>query len=114
MLKTDPVLSALTIGSGRWVGYWRVFAAAAATALIVRLVGTQLSFPAFPGPYINPLKDSVPARIDDFVIGMVIAKLSCDGHLREASQWLFVPGVAVVVQSGIGWDLIAQGEQGLS
>src|SRR5262249_29698301 len=90
-------------------GYWRVFAAAAATALIIRLVGTQLSFPAFPGPYINPLKDSVLARIDDFVIGMVVAKLYRDRHLREASQWLFVPGVAVVVLSGIGWDLIAQG-----
>jgi hypothetical protein len=24
-------------------------------------------------------------------------------------QWLFVPGVAVVVLSGIGWDLIVQG-----
>ena len=29
----------------------------AATALVIRLVGTQLSFPAFPAPHINPLKD---------------------------------------------------------
>ena len=101
-------LPALMIAAVRF-GYWRVFAAAAATALIIRLVGTQLSFAAFPGPYINPLKDSVPARIDDFVVGMVVAKLYRDGHLREASQWLFVPGVAVVVLSAIGWDLIAQG-----
>jgi peptidoglycan/LPS O-acetylase OafA/YrhL len=101
-------LPALMIAAVR-LGYWRVFAAAAATALIIRLVGTQLSFPAFPGPYINPLKDSVPARIDDLVIGMIVAKLYRDGHLREASQWLFVPGVAVVVLSSIGWDLIAQG-----
>lgn len=101
-------LPALMIAAVRF-GYWRVFAAAAATALIIRLVGTQLSFSAFPGPYINPLKDSVPARIDDFVAGMVVAKLYRDGHLREALQWLFVPGAAVVVLSGIGWDLIAQG-----
>jgi peptidoglycan/LPS O-acetylase OafA/YrhL len=40
---------------------------------------------------------------------MVVAKLYRDGHLREAGRWLFVPGVAVVVLSGIGWDLIAQG-----
>jgi peptidoglycan/LPS O-acetylase OafA/YrhL len=40
---------------------------------------------------------------------MVVAKLYRDGHLREASQWLFVPGVAVVVLTGIAWDLIAQG-----
>jgi peptidoglycan/LPS O-acetylase OafA/YrhL len=101
-------LPALMIAAVRF-GYWRVFAAAAATALIIRLVGTQLSFSAFPGPYINPLKDSVPARIDDFVAGMLVAKLYRDGHLREALQWLFVPGAAVVVLSGIGWDLIAQG-----
>jgi peptidoglycan/LPS O-acetylase OafA/YrhL len=101
-------LPALMIAAVRF-GYWRVFAAAAATALIIRLVGTQLSFPAFPAPHINPLKDSVPARIDDFVVGMVVAKLYRDGHLREAAQWLFVPGVAVVVLSGVGWDLIMQG-----
>ena len=101
-------LPALMIAAVRF-GYWRVFAAAAATALIIRLVATQLSFPAFPGPYINPLKDSVPARIDDFVVGMIIAKLYRDGHLREASRGLSVPGLAVVVLSGIGWDLIAQG-----
>src|SRR5215471_12040963 len=94
-------LPALMIAAVRF-GYWRVFAAAAATALIIRLVGMQLSFPAFPGPYINPLKDSVPARIDDFVVGMVVAKLYRDGHLREAARWLFLPGVAVVVLSGIG------------
>jgi len=101
-------LPALMIAAARF-GYWRVFAAAAATALIIRLVGTQVSFSAFPGPYINPLKDSLPARIDDFVVGMVVAKLYRDGHLREATQWLFVPGVALVVLSGIGWDLIMQG-----
>ena len=95
-------LPALMIAAVRF-GYWRVIAAAAATALIIRLVGTELSFPAFPAPHINPLKDSVPARIDDFVIGMVVAKLYRDGHLREALQWLFVPGVAIMVLSGISW-----------
>ena len=42
-------LPALMIAAVRF-GYWRVFAAAAATALVIRLVGTQLSFPAFPAP----------------------------------------------------------------
>src|SRR5215471_13142081 len=101
-------LPALMVAAVRF-GYWRVFAAAAATALIIRLVGTQFSFPAFPGPYINPLKDSVPARIDDFVVGMVVAKLYRDGHLREGLQRLLVPGAALVALSGIGWDLIMQG-----
>jgi peptidoglycan/LPS O-acetylase OafA/YrhL len=99
------LLPALMIAAARF-GYWRVFAAAAVTALIIRLVGTQLSFP---DPHINPVKDSVPARIDDFVVGVVVAKLYSDGHLRAAPRWLFVPGLALVVLSGVGWDLIVQG-----
>jgi peptidoglycan/LPS O-acetylase OafA/YrhL len=99
------LLPALMIAAARF-GYWRVFAAAAVTALIIRLVGTQLSFP---DPHINPVKDSIPARIDDFVVGVVVAKLYSDGHLRGAPRWLFVPGLALVVLSGVGWDLIVQG-----
>ena len=45
-------LPALMIAAVRF-GYWRVFAVAAATALVIRLVGTQLSFPAFPAPFIS-------------------------------------------------------------
>ena len=99
------LLPVLIIAAARF-GYWRVFVAAAATALMLRLVATQLSFA---DPHINPLKDSVPARIDDFVVGMVVAKLYRDGHLREGLQWLLVPGAALVALSGIGWDLIMQG-----
>jgi peptidoglycan/LPS O-acetylase OafA/YrhL len=84
------LLPALMIAAARF-GYWRVFAAAAVTALIIRLVGTQLSFP---DPHINPVKDSIPARIDDFVVGVVVAKLYSDGHLRG--------GAAVAVRAWLG------------
>ena len=97
-------LPALMIAAARF-GYWRVFAVAAATALIVRLFGTQLHFP---DPHINLLKDSVPARIDDFIVGMLIAKLYRDGQLRTL-RWLCLPGLALVLISGLSWDLIVQG-----
>jgi peptidoglycan/LPS O-acetylase OafA/YrhL len=87
-------------------GYWRVLAVAMAVALTVRLVGTQLSFTTV---LQNPVKDSVVGRIDDFMIGVVVARLYVGGQLREAPQWLFALGVMFVVLSALGWDLTLQG-----
>jgi peptidoglycan/LPS O-acetylase OafA/YrhL len=87
-------------------GYWRVLVAAVAVALATRIVATQFAFPRMT---IDPVKDSVPARIDDFVIGIVIAKLYVDGRLRDAPRWILPCGVALVVASALGWDLVRQG-----
>jgi peptidoglycan/LPS O-acetylase OafA/YrhL len=83
-------------------GYWRLLAIAIAVALTVRLVGTQLSFTTV---LHNPVKDSVVARIDDFMIGVVVARLYVGGQLRLAPRWLFALGVMFVVLSALGWDL---------
>jgi peptidoglycan/LPS O-acetylase OafA/YrhL len=88
-------------------GYGRLLAGAIALALATRIVATQLTFP---GLTIDPVKDSVPARIDDFVIGVVIAKLYVDGRLRNLPRWLPYCGAALVVLSALGWDLVLQGK----
>ena len=99
------LLPALMILAARF-GYWRILAAALAVALATRIVGAQF---AYISVTINPVKDSVLGRIDDFVIGIVIAKLYVDGRLREVPRWLCSCGVALVVASALGWDLAAQG-----
>lgn len=88
-------------------GYWRVLTVAIMIALVTRIVGTQLPFTTV---LQNPVKDSVLARIDDFMIGVVVAKLYVSGQLRAVPQWLLAPGVALVVLSGLGWDLTLQGK----
>ena len=97
-----PVLLILAVR----FGYWRVLAAAVALALMTRILAVQFTFA---GLTIDPIKDSVPARIDDFVIGIVVAKLYVDRRLRSAPRWLGLYGAALVVSSAIGWDLIVQG-----
>lgn len=87
-------------------GYGRLLAGAIAIALATRILATQLTFP---GLTIDPVKDSVPARIDDFVIGVVIAKLYVDGRLQHVPRWVAYCGVALVLLSALGWDLVLQG-----
>ena len=87
-------------------GYRRLLGAVILAALAVRLVGAQVPFATV---LENPVKDSVPARIDDFVIGVVIARLYAGGRLREAPQWLWMVGAALIVASAFAWDLVMQG-----
>lgn len=99
------LIPVLIIAATRF-GYRRVLAIAIAVALLVRLVGTQLPFATV---LQNPVKDSVLGRIDDFMIGVVVARLYVGGQLRETPRWLFALGIMFVVVSALGWDLTLQG-----
>jgi peptidoglycan/LPS O-acetylase OafA/YrhL len=94
----------LVIAAWRF-GYWRVLTVLIAVALVTRIVGTQLSFTTV---LQNPVKDSVLGRIDDFMIGAVVARAYVGGQLRKAPPWLFALGVTCVVASALGWDLTLQ------
>ena len=86
-------------------GYWQVLTGVIAIALVTRIVGTQLSFATV---LQNPVKDSVLGRIDDFMIGVVVARAHVGGQLRKAPPWLFALGVMFVTVSALGWDLTLQ------
>jgi peptidoglycan/LPS O-acetylase OafA/YrhL len=101
----SALMPVLVLAAGRF-GYARMLAAAVLIALATRIVATQL---AFPGLTIDPVKDSVPARIDDFVIGIVIARLYVEGRLRTVPRWLAYCGVALVLSSALAWDLVLKG-----
>ena len=87
-------------------GYWRLLAATVVVALVTRIVATRFTFA---GLVIDPIKDSVPARLDDFVIGIVIAKLYVEGRLRDVPRWLPACGAALLAASALIWDLVIQG-----
>jgi peptidoglycan/LPS O-acetylase OafA/YrhL len=88
-------------------GYRRVLAAVIAVALVTRVAGTQLALATV---LQNPVKDSVLGRIDDFMIGVVVARLYLGGQSQKAPRWLFALGAMFVVLSGLGWDLTVQGK----
>jgi peptidoglycan/LPS O-acetylase OafA/YrhL len=75
-------------------GWLRTLASILLVALAVRLVGTHFHFINF---HVRPLKDSVPARIDDFAVGAFIAALYAKGSLRLLPWWSFPAGVTSVV-----------------
>lgn len=96
------LLPALLVLAWRF-GYWRVLAGAAVIALTTRVVGAHVGYGGV------AIRDSVAGRIDDFAIGIVLAKLYADGWLRQVPGWLCPLGLALVVASALGWDLVVQG-----
>lgn len=85
----------------RRFGLIRTLVVVAVLALGVRFAGTFLTY--F-NPHINPVKDSVLARLDDFMLGIVLANLYVAGKLKRAPQWLVLAGVVLVYASSVGWD----------
>lgn len=68
----------------------------------VRAVG---SYYVWLNPHMNPVRDSLPGRLDDFMAGIIMAKLYLDGRFKRFNPvWLAV-SVALLVLSAYLWNL---------
>jgi hypothetical protein len=100
------VMPILIIAAWRF-GYWRVPAITIAVALVVRLVGMQLSFATVMQ---NPAKDSIVGSIDDFMIGVVVARLYVGGQIAQDTAVAFCPWrhICCAVGPRVGPELAGQ------
>lgn len=93
--------------AARRVGVKRLFIYAALIAVVVRLLGTGNAYFEVGSPYHNPLKDSLPGRIDDFVLGMLLCeayvKRFREAPARSPLLWLLA-GTAIVWVGCSLWD----------
>jgi len=100
----------VAVAALRW-GAWRVLAVVAPVALAVRLVGAYYAASFFYGnDLLNPVKDSLPGRLDDFVVGMALCALFMrNPGLRwrtGRSVGMIVAGVACLFVAATAWDLV--------
>lgn len=88
------------------IGTARLVTLALAVALAARCAGI-LRVPAAQGPNFN--SDMILCRLDEFVLGMAIAKLWVDGHLAAQSGRCALLGLGCVAAAWIGYDLVLRG-----
>lgn len=106
------VLFPMLVFAARRIGVRRLLVYAALFALAIRCA--SIAFPPFDpthNPYRNPLKDSVLGRLDDFVVGMLIAQLFVERTWLEARRalWLAPLGLLSLWVGCAAWDLRATG-----
>ena len=85
-------------------GFWRVFITIVVFAYFYRIFADHAWFvrhPDFPNPFLNPLKDNLFGRLDDFVVGMATAKLIFEQ--RKLAPVYAVVGVLGVLLVGNSW-----------
>jgi lysophospholipase L1-like esterase len=86
-------------------GVMKTVVVIAAFSLVLRCVGAY--FP-FINIHINPVKDSVFARADDFAIGAAIAWFYARGSLPKLGLRHVAVGLIVLAIAGVLWDLRVQ------
>jgi peptidoglycan/LPS O-acetylase OafA/YrhL len=85
----------------RRLGFWQVIIFVFAFCFLYRIVADQLWFhvrPTYGNPTINPLKDNILGRLDDFMAGMAIARLTRDGVKLPRSYLI----AAILLLVGVG------------
>lgn len=94
------VLRARSIGLGRCLGI------ALALSLAARIVG-YLSFPNADGASYQA--DNIACRLDEFVLGMMLARLFAEGRLPRRPGPLAGAGIGLVAAAWLGFDLCLHG-----
>jgi peptidoglycan/LPS O-acetylase OafA/YrhL len=61
--------------------------------------------PKWPNQLINPLKDNILGRLDDFVLGMMAARL-CAERPAVVARMKILLALAVLAVTGYGWNLV--------
>jgi peptidoglycan/LPS O-acetylase OafA/YrhL len=88
-------------------GMAKTFIGALLVGFVVRCFGAYFEFENI---HVNPVKDFVLARTDDFAVGMLIAWMYARGRLpRSNPVALIVFGLAVLTLTALIWDLRVQG-----
>ncbi len=90
----------------RRVGAARLVALILVAALAVRLGGV-VRFPTVQAGSFN--SDSFPCRIDEFVLGIVLAQLYRQGHLPRWPGLCAAAGIVLVLVSWVGFDMVLRG-----
>lgn len=104
------VLLPLLIYLGARFGLLRMFSVVLVVALAFRIVGTHMQFE---NGINNPLKDSVFARLDDFVLGMVLCNAFVGGFRpKMATLWVIV-GIALIYVGTIPVSLASYSRRGM-
>jgi peptidoglycan/LPS O-acetylase OafA/YrhL len=75
-------------------------------ALLARVVGI-LRLPAVQGPSFN--SDTMICRVDEFVLGMVLAQLYIARRLPSRPGWCALVGLALVALAWVGFDMVLRG-----
>jgi peptidoglycan/LPS O-acetylase OafA/YrhL len=89
----------LLLLAANYCGFWRVFGTILIFSFFYRIVGDHVWFalhPDFSNRFINPLKDNIFGRLDDFMVGMATAKLIAE-HRKPASGYLGILGIIGVL-----------------
>jgi peptidoglycan/LPS O-acetylase OafA/YrhL len=78
-------------------------------ALVVRLLGTYIPNVGLPESHLNPVRDSLPGRLDDFLVGMILAVWYAKGAAplatrRFASALVLPTGIVLVTLAAVLWD----------
>jgi len=95
------LLFPLILFSALRFGLYRIAIAVFCLSIIARFAGANF---AFMNVHVNPVKDSVIARIDDFVVGVLLASLYAKGRFNRMPSWCGMTGVAVVLLACYLWD----------
>lgn len=90
------------------VGFWRMALCILVAAFAYRIIADHTwyqHFPNYPNPMINPVKDNLAGRLDDFIVGMAAAQF-----LREKRQlnfrWTLVGTLALLIVNLYGWNYV--------
>jgi len=100
------LLFPILVLAARRVGLARLVAGVLVAALAARILGIA-RFPALQGATFN--SDAFICRLDEFVLGMMLARLYVERRLsRRPGRWA-AAGVALVLLAWIGFDLVLRG-----
>jgi peptidoglycan/LPS O-acetylase OafA/YrhL len=90
------------------LGAWKLVAAVLLIALPVRAAGYLLSG-STTGADTVYFTNSPIGRLDEFVLGMLIAQLYVARRITVPAVFLIVPGVILILTAWLGYDLARQG-----
>lgn len=87
-------------------GLWKTFGTCVLVALATRLLGVWAP-DASQLIHIQPIKDNVFGRVDDFAVGVAVAKLYAQGRFQSKVSlgWSLLGGIACLWVGGILWTL---------
>jgi peptidoglycan/LPS O-acetylase OafA/YrhL len=86
-----------------------------AVVVFVMAIGVRTVAQFFPqanymgNPSLNILANSLPGRLDDFFVGMVLATLYARGRSVVAPVWIFLAGVVLLTLTCIFHDMVRAG-----
>lgn len=89
-------------------GIHKVLITTLIVALITRIIGNDEIF-SIEGPYLNPVRDSLPGRLDEFLLGMFLCYLYTNKHeliTKIQASTPFVVGIVMITIASMLWDYV--------